>query len=65
MRNYSVRLNEQYFEDFLLIKYEIFVDAGGFDGDTTELFCTKYPKNKKVLFFEPSVKNMKLAKKKT
>lgn len=64
MMNYSVRLNEQYFEDFLKIDQEIFVDAGGFDGDTTELLCTKYPKYKKVFFFEPSLKNMKNAKKK-
>ena len=64
MMNYSVRLNEQYFEKFLIINHDAFVDAGGFDGDTTEVFCFKYPNYKKVLFFEPSVKNMKFAKKK-
>jgi FkbM family methyltransferase len=63
MMNYSVRPNEQYFEDFLMINHETFVDAGGFDGATTEMFCSKYPKYKKVFFFEPSHKNMKLAKK--
>jgi len=56
MMNYSVRLNEQYFEDFLKIDQEIFVDAGGFDGDTTELFCTKYPKYKKVFFLNLHLK---------
>jgi FkbM family methyltransferase len=62
MMNYSVRPNEQYFENFLMIDHETFVDAGGFDGATTEVFCSKYPKYKKVFFFEPSHKSMRLAK---
>lgn len=63
MINYSVRPNEQYFENFLMINHETFVDAGGFDGATTEMFCSKYPKYKKVFFFEPSRKSMRLARK--
>ena len=35
--NYSIRLKDQYFEDFMTLTAETFVDAGGFDGDW--LFC--------------------------
>lgn len=62
MQSYRVRLNEQYFEDFLQLKAEVFVDAGGFDGDTSEEFCRRYPDYAKVYLFEPSLKNMNAAK---
>jgi FkbM family methyltransferase len=62
MGNYRVRLNEQYFEDFLHLQAEVFVDAGGFDGDTTEEFCKRFPDYRKVILFEPSLKNMIAAK---
>ncbi|MER2624754.1 MAG: FkbM family methyltransferase [Accumulibacter sp.] len=58
MENYSIRLSEQYFEDFLALSNEVFVDAGGFNGDTTEEFCKRYPDYKKVILFEPSGINM-------
>lgn len=61
MRQYQVRLKDQYFENFLKIKSEIFVDAGGFDGDTTEEFCKRYPDYLKIILFEPSAKNMQAA----
>ncbi len=63
MVDYSTRLSDQYFEDFLMLNNEVFVDAGGFDGDTTEEFCKRYPTYKKVILFEPSEKNMLNAKK--
>ena len=64
MRKYSIRLNDQYFEKFLGdLKGSIFVDCGGFDGDTTEEFCKRYPEYKKVFLFEPSQKNIESAKK--
>lgn len=62
MQKYKVRFDDQYFENFLNIEQETFVDAGGYDGDTTELFCVNYPNYKKVLFFEPSDRNMEQAK---
>jgi len=62
MQGYRVRLKDQYFEDFLNLHEEIFVDAGGFDGDTTEEFCHRCPDYRKVIFFEPSTKNMEAAK---
>lgn len=62
MHGYRVRLIEQYFEDFLELQSEVFVDAGGFDGDTTEEFCRRYPDYRKIYLFEPSVKNIQAAK---
>ncbi len=61
MQGYRVRLKDQYFEDFMAYKSEIFVDAGGFDGDTTEEFCRRYPDYRKVYLFEPSLTNMEAA----
>ena len=59
MQSYTVRLNEQYFESFLeLGDGEIFVDAGGFDGDTSQEFCKRYPAYDKVYIFEPSMNNI-------
>jgi FkbM family methyltransferase len=63
MRSYKVRIKDQYFEDFLELENdEIFVDAGGFDGDTTEEFCRRCPNYGKVLLFEPSLSNLIMAK---
>ncbi|MEO6339609.1 MAG: FkbM family methyltransferase [Caulobacteraceae bacterium] len=62
MQGYAVRVKDQYFEPFLDLRSEVFVDAGGFDGDTTEEFCRRYPDYRKVLLFEPSERNMRAAK---
>ena len=62
MRGYRVRLKEQYFEEFLGLSREVFIDAGGFDGDTTDEFCRRYPDYKKVFLFEPSASNMAAAR---
>jgi FkbM family methyltransferase len=63
MRSYTVRFKDQYWEDFLeLGSGEIFVDAGGFDGDTTEEFCRRYPDYEKVFLFEPSLINCEKAR---
>jgi FkbM family methyltransferase len=63
MDKYRVRIDQQYFEDFMNYDQEVFADIGGFDGDTTEEFCRLYPNYNKVFFFEPSMTNMKAAKK--
>lgn len=63
MQQYSVRFQDQYFEEFLNLGEEVFVDAGGFDGDTTEEFCKRAPHYKRVYLFEPSALNMAAAKK--
>ena len=62
MADYEVRIEEQYFEPFLDLHGETFVDAGGFDGDTTEVFCSHDPAYKSVHLFEPSVHNMSRAR---
>ncbi len=63
MTNMTVRFDQQYFAEFIETdENEVFVDCGGFDGDTTEIFCDNYPNYKKVLFFEPSAQNMTKAK---
>lgn len=62
MNSYSVRLRDQYFESFLRCNEEVFVDAGGFDGDTTEEFCRRHPDYRRVLFYEPSAANLTKAR---
>jgi len=62
MADYAVRVKEQYFEPFLDLSAEVFVDAGGFDGDTTEEFCRRCPDYRGVHLFEPSQHNMRAAK---
>jgi FkbM family methyltransferase len=62
MQNYAVRIEDQYFEPFLDLRSEVFVDAGGFDGDTTEEFCRRCPDYRRVHLFEPSQQNMRAAK---
>jgi FkbM family methyltransferase len=63
MSDYSVRISDQYFEPFLALGGEVFVDAGGFNGDTSEEFCKRYPDYRKVILFEPSEKNLRDARK--
>lgn len=64
MQDFSVRLYDQYFEDFASPKTgSIFVDCGGFDGDTTEEYVKRYPNYSKVYLFEPSSQNINKAKK--
>lgn len=62
MTEYEVRLNDQYFEEFMGYTDEVFVDAGGYNGDTTEEFINRYPNYKKVYLFEPSQKNLSTAR---
>lgn len=63
MSSYSFRPKDQYFEDFLKLKgNDVFVDGGGFDGDTTEEFCKRYKNYGKVYIFEPSANSIRKAK---
>lgn len=47
----------QYFEDFLLIGGEVFLDVGGFDGDTALQFSVVDSQYKSIFVLEPSEKN--------
>ncbi|MCG7900798.1 MAG: FkbM family methyltransferase [Candidatus Thiodiazotropha weberae] len=59
MSGYSVRPEEQYFEPFIEPSAaHVFVDGGGYDGDTTEQFCHRYPGYRQVYLFEPTPTNL-------
>jgi FkbM family methyltransferase len=62
MQGYVVRTQDQYFEDFMHFSEETFIDAGGFDGDTSEGFAKRYPDYRKIILFEPSPKNLLAAR---
>jgi len=48
----------QYFEDFLTFKSgSVFVDVGGFDGNTSLEFIKRCPDYSHIYIFEPSEKN--------
>jgi FkbM family methyltransferase len=60
---FGFSVNQQYWEDFVgMDQNKIFVDCGGFDGDSTISFINRQPDYKKVYFFEPFVKCMELAR---
>lgn len=62
---YTFRVDQQYFEPFLnLGAGEVFVDGGGFDGFTSLEFSKRCPEHKSIHFFEPSEKNISIAKNK-
>lgn len=61
--DFSFRVDQQYFEPFLgLEPGEVFVDGGGYDGFTTLEFAKRCPSYHSVHFFEPSEKNLLLAR---
>jgi FkbM family methyltransferase len=62
-KNYKLNIENQYLEDFMNFNNEVFVDAGGFDGDTSELFLEENQYIKKIYFVEPSKYNLKNAQK--
>lgn len=62
MKDYKVRLQDQYFESFVDLNGASFVDGGGFDGDTSEEVVKRFPGYSKIHFFEPSSVNMAKAK---
>ena len=66
MSNFSDRERYQYFENFLDLSKddEVFVDVGGFDGFTSQVFIKKCPEFRAVYFFEPDEKNFLVAKNK-
>jgi FkbM family methyltransferase len=55
--------HKQYFEDFLELKRgEVFVDAGGFDGQTSIEFIKRCPDYKTIYLFEPDSTNVAIAR---
>jgi FkbM family methyltransferase len=59
---HTVRLKDQYFEEFMQYDKEVFVDAGGFTGDTSEEFAARCPNFEHIYLFEPSQTNLEQAK---
>jgi len=63
MQGFEYAPERQYFEDFLELKQgEVFVDAGGFDGQTTVEFIKRCPAYKAIYFFEPDLNNIAFAR---
>ncbi len=64
MFDFESKQANQYFEDFFKIHdHEVFVDAGGYDGQTSLEFIKRCPKYKTIHFFEPDAANVALARK--
>lgn len=62
MESYSCNTEEQYFDSVIQFsKNEVFVDCGGYDGDTTKRFIEKNPNYAKIYFFEPYIEYYNLA----
>ncbi len=58
MREYQCRMNDQYFESFFDFPPNgVFIDAGGFDGETSIEFSSRYSEYGEIHIFEPSTLN--------
>ena len=63
MADFEYAIDRQYFEPFLSLRPgEVFVDGGGFDGDTTLEMASRCPDFASVHFFEPAAYAMTTAK---
>lgn len=63
LASYSFAPAEQYFTRVCPVSaHDVFVDCGGFDGDTTEQFIRRCPDYHRVWLFEPAEANMLKAK---
>jgi len=63
MRGFTLATDHQYFEDFLnLGEGEVFVDGGGFDGQTSLKFHARCPRHQRIHFFEPSPEMLVVAR---
>ena len=55
MKFFHFSIENQYFEDFIKFsKNEVFVDGGGFDGETTKQFIKLCPDYQEIYLFEPN-----------
>jgi len=65
MQGFSLTIDRQYFEDFLCLgPDEVFVDGGGYDGQTTLAFASRAPNYRRIYYFEPNPTMMEVSKKK-
>ena len=65
MRGFSLMIDRQYFESFIRMEAdEVFVDGGGYDGQTTLAFASRVPNYRSIHYFEPSPSMMEVSKQK-
>lgn len=64
MQGFENRHEEQYFDKEILPKLEnlVFVDGGGYVGDTAKELIKNYPDYKKIYLIEPIAENLRIAK---
>jgi FkbM family methyltransferase len=63
MSRFSVNFKDQYFDPVApLSDSEVFVDCGGYDGDTVLEFCSRMARFKHIYMFEPSPANFERAR---
>ncbi len=63
MDGFELAIDRQYFEPFLpLPQRGVFVDGGGYDGQTTRQFAVLAPDYRSIYFFEPSAVAMAQAR---
>jgi len=59
MRGYAFRVDAQYFEDFCPVPPgAVFIDAGGYHGETSIEFARRYPQYGQIHVFEPAPANL-------
>jgi FkbM family methyltransferase len=64
MKDFNFRLKDQYFESFLDIDDNpVFIDGGGFNGQTSLEFSKLYPNYASIHYFEPSPEYFAVSKK--
>jgi FkbM family methyltransferase len=64
MRGFSLTIDRQYFEPFLPVAPNgVFVDGGGYDGQTTRQFTAWNPTYRKAYYFEPLPAMMEVSRK--
>jgi FkbM family methyltransferase len=64
LKEFELRIQEQYFEPFVKLKESpAFIDGGGFDGDTSVKFAALYPNYHSIHLFEPNFNMLDTAKK--
>lgn len=62
-KGYTLREKEQYFDiPFKLLDKPVFIDGGAYEGETTQLFCNRFPNYKRVYLFEPNELSIDLAR---
>jgi len=65
MEGFQLAVDRQYFDDFVpLVPQPVFVDGGGFDGQTTRRFAQRYPDYRRIYYFEPCQKMEKISREK-